>query len=216
MATKRRKKSHKVVFVNPKRRRARRRKTNPVRRRKSHPRTVVMQNPRRRRRHRSNPAKSYRRHRRHNPSVLGSSVLDGLISVTTGAVGYFSGMAVNKFFPASMVRYRGPIIALLGVLGTWKIKNKHARTALIGFAIEGAVDGLRQNVSIFSQLSGDDAAETIMGITSQRGNPALGYEGTGLFGGAGDGLNGDGTDDLYGDEETMSGAYGSGLSGVDW
>lgn len=205
----------KVVFLNPtpkrrKRRSSRRRavKANPAPARKHY---------RRRRRHAvlSNPSRRRRHSRRHNPApgslTVGRSLTDGVVSVVEGGVGFFGGMFANKLFPASMLRYRGGILAILALVGMWKIPNKHARMALMGLAIQGAVDGLRQNVSIFSQMAGDDASETIMGISTQRGNPALGYSATDALNGADDGFDGDEPD---GDE--MMGAYGSGLSGENW
>lgn len=205
----------KVVFLNPsprKRRRVHRRrravKANPAPARKHY---------RRRRRHAvlANPSRRRRHYRKHNPGpgsvTVGRSLTDGLVSVVEGGVGYFGGMFANKLFPASMIRYRGGILAILALVGMWKIPNKHARMALMGLAIQGAVDGLRQNVSIFSQMAGDDASETILGISSQRGNPALGYSATDALQGADD-LDGD---DLDGEEE-MLGAYGSGLTGEGW
>jgi hypothetical protein len=214
--TKKRAGKAKVVFVNP----------SPKRRRRRTRRVAVRHNPpkrtRRRRRHNtvlSNPFPR-RRHSRHhrNPAPgavsVGRSLTDGVVSVVEGGVGFFGGLMVNKLFPASMIRYRGAILALVALVGFAKIPNKHARMALLGIAIEGAVDGLRQNVSVFTGLSADDASETIMGISSQRGNPALGYTASDAIHGE-DSVDGDSIDGLDGEEELM-GAYGSGLTGEGW
>lgn len=197
MATRRKRRTGKVLFV----------KSNPAKRRKrrkSNPGPVAAAPARRRRRaRRANPAPRRRRSRvasfvssvrrrarRHNPGpgsvALGSNMVDGAISLVSGGLGYFAGLLANKYVPASMIRYRGALLILVSLVGAVKVKNRHLRVGLIGLGVEGAVDMLKQNVSSFATLSADDAAEHMvlgMGsqISTQRGNPALGYEpGAGL------------------------------------
>lgn len=210
MARKHSKRKHsksKVVFLNPP---------------KKHRRKKVRHNPSKKRRYkkvRHNPAFNpspiarVRRAIRRNPGQgsvsVGSSIVDGMISVTVGGVGYFAGLMANKFIPASMIRFRGGIVAVVALLGIWKIKNKHARIGLIGLGIEGATDMLKQNLPMFTGLAADDASETIMGISTQRGNPALGSSDSLM--GAGDGFS----DELSGEEDYVGLDHGTGL-GNDW
>jgi hypothetical protein len=207
MATRRRRKTGKVLFVksNPKRHRSRRRRHNPAPavflgnpspRRRRHARRAVTVVHRRRR---SNPAprRHFRRHRRTNPGSFSLSFGKGLaeqgLSVLTSAAGYFGALYANKYFPASMIRYRGGILLLAALIASAKIKQKHLQTFFLGVAVEGGVDVLRQNVSTFASLSADDAAEhMILGAGSQistnRGNSALGYSPSGLGAQATNGL----------------------------
>jgi hypothetical protein len=178
MATRRARRG-KVVFVraNPRRRRSHRRH------RRSNPAPVLSNPYRRHRRHarRANPF--HRRHRRRNPVSgglsLGRNLVEKGISILSASTGYFGALYANKLMPATTLRYRGAIFAALGLLASMKIREKHLQYLFLGFAVEGGVDVLRQNVGTFATLSADDASEHLMGagmISSQRGSPALGHD----------------------------------------
>jgi len=184
MATRRARRG-KVVFVrsNPRRRRSHRRH------RRSNPASGLSNPFRRHRRHHRRANPFHRRHRRRNPSMggglsLGRNLVEKGISILSASTGYFGALYANKLMPATTLRYRGAIFALLGLLASMKIREKHLQYLFLGFAVEGGVDVLRQNVGTFATLSADDASEHLMGagmITSQRGSSALGFDrGAGL------------------------------------
>lgn len=158
--------------------------------------------PRRRRRRRSNPSRPsmrtrtkhvyHRVRRRHNPArgesggsvSIGSkgSIVDGVLSLGAGGLGYFGGLMFNKFTGGKFIKLRGIALAIAALFGIWKIRDKHARLLFVGAGVEGVVDALRQNVTTFATLSADDAAETlVMGkeapsISYTHGAPSLGNE----------------------------------------
>lgn len=179
-----------------KRRRTSRKRRNPVP-------VQFSPNPRRRRRSRRRmnpgpemrPRVSRRRkysyytgkgHRRHNPSREGGgisigargSIMDGVLSLGAGGLGYFGGLMLNKMAGTRFVKYRGIALAIASLFAIWKIKDKHAKLLFVGTGVEGVVDALRQNVTTFANLSADDAAETLVlgEVSYTHGVPQLGNE----------------------------------------
>lgn len=215
--TRRKRSTHspKIVFANPVKRRKRRAvRKNPAKRRRRRVSTVSAM---------IHKVRHHARRIHKNPKgsvSVGSNFQDGAVSVASGALGFFAGLAANKIFPANWIRFRGAILAAVSLLAVWKIKEKHVRIGFIGLAIEGGVDALKQNVSAFANLSADDAAEHLLGAGGM--NPQINYS----HGAAGlgedhlgeDSFGADGGAGLGEEVEAMAGMFGEddNLSGSNW
>lgn len=124
--------------------------------------------------------KAHRGMVKYSGGLITNNKKESIINLACIGAGFIGSMALMNLapIPATIknLKWKGGILAGLGVVAALKVKDKKARLALAGMAVYGLVDLLKTYVPQLASLSGYDAqrAMVLSGAVQSRARLAVG------------------------------------------